>query len=124
MFYALAKDKLRTGKFRFSHTLQDIESLNRKALNGEYDVTAVSFHAYVHIADKYILLPSGASMGDRYGPMVVARESWKQAELRGKKIRGARHPDDGLFNPEAFPAGFRSGRNPVRPNHAGRSASF
>jgi 1,4-dihydroxy-6-naphthoate synthase len=86
MFYALAKDKLPTGKFRFSHTLQDIETLNRKALNGEYEITAVSFHAYVYIADKYILLPSGASMGDRYGPMVVARESWRQDELQGKRI--------------------------------------
>jgi 1,4-dihydroxy-6-naphthoate synthase len=86
MFYALANDKLPTGKFRFSHTLQDIETLNRKALHGEYEVTAVSFHAYVHIADKYMLLPSGASMGDRYGPMVVARESWRHDELRGKKI--------------------------------------
>ena len=86
MFYALAKDKLKTGKFRFSHTLQDIETLNRKALNGEYEITAVSFHAYVYIADKYVLLPSGASMGDRYGPMVVARDRWGQDELRGKKI--------------------------------------
>jgi 1,4-dihydroxy-6-naphthoate synthase len=86
MFYALAKDKIPTGKFKFSHTLQDIETLNRKALNAEYEVTAVSFHAYVHIADKYILLPSGASMGDRYGPMVVAREPWSQDELKGKRI--------------------------------------
>ena len=86
MFYALANDKLPTGKFRFSHTLQDIETLNRKALRGEYEVTAVSFHAYVHIADKYVLLPSGASMGDRYGPMVVAREPWSPEELRGRKI--------------------------------------
>jgi 1,4-dihydroxy-6-naphthoate synthase len=86
MFYALAKDKLPTGKFRFSHTLQDIETLNRKALQGEYEITAISFHAYVYIADKYLLLPSGASMGDRYGPMVVAREAWSQNELRGKKI--------------------------------------
>ena len=86
MFYALAKDKLKTGKFRFSHTLQDIETLNRKALNGEYEITAVSFHAYVYIADKYVLLPSGASMGDRYGPMVVARDPWGPDELRGKKI--------------------------------------
>jgi 1,4-dihydroxy-6-naphthoate synthase len=86
MFYALAKEKIPTGKFRFSHTLQDIESLNRKALKGEYEITAISFHAYVHIADKYVLLPSGASMGDRYGPMVVARDPWKQEELRGKKI--------------------------------------
>jgi 1,4-dihydroxy-6-naphthoate synthase len=86
MFYALANDKLPTGKFCFSHTLQDIETLNRKALNGEFEVTAISFHAYIHLADKYILLPSGASMGDRYGPMVVAREPWKQDELRKKKI--------------------------------------
>jgi 1,4-dihydroxy-6-naphthoate synthase len=86
MFYALAEDKLPTGKFRFSHTLQDIETLNRKALKGEYEITAISFHAYAYIADKYILLPSGASMGDRYGPMVVAREAWRQEELKGKRI--------------------------------------
>jgi 1,4-dihydroxy-6-naphthoate synthase len=86
MFYALAKDKLETGKFHFSHTLQDIETLNRKALNGDYEVTAVSFHAYAYIADKYVLLPSGASMGDQYGPMIVAREAWNQDQLRGKKI--------------------------------------
>ena len=86
MFYALAKEKLPTGKFRFSHTLQDIETLNRKALSGEYEITAISFHAYVHIADRYVLLPSGASMGDRYGPMIVAREPISQQELKGKKI--------------------------------------
>jgi 1,4-dihydroxy-6-naphthoate synthase len=86
MFYALAKDKLDTGKFHFTHTLQDIETLNRKALNGEYEITAISFHAYVYIADKYMLLPSGASMGDRYGPMVVAREPFSQDSLRGKQI--------------------------------------
>jgi 1,4-dihydroxy-6-naphthoate synthase len=86
MFYALAKDKLPTGKYHFSHTLEDIETLNRKALYGEYEITAVSFHAYVYIADRYILLPSGASMGDRYGPLVVAREAWSPEKLRGKKI--------------------------------------
>ncbi len=86
MFYALAKGKIPAGKFRFSHTLQDIETLNRKALTGEYEITAISFHAYVHIADKYTLLPSGASMGDRYGPMIVARSPLKEGELRGKKI--------------------------------------
>jgi 1,4-dihydroxy-6-naphthoate synthase len=86
MFYALAKDKIQTGKFHFSHTLQDIETLNRKALNGEYEITAISFHAYAYIADKYILLPSGASMGDRYGPMVVAREPLSHKDLRGKRI--------------------------------------
>jgi 1,4-dihydroxy-6-naphthoate synthase len=86
MFYALAKDKLPTGIFRFTHILQDIETLNRKALRGEYEVTAISFHAYAYIADKYMLLPSGASMGDRYGPMVVAREAWRPEELSGKEI--------------------------------------
>jgi 1,4-dihydroxy-6-naphthoate synthase len=86
MFYALAKEKVPTGKFQFTHTLQDIETLNRKALNGEYEVTAISFHAYAYISDRYILLPSGASMGDRYGPMAVAREPLSQDELRGKKI--------------------------------------
>jgi 1,4-dihydroxy-6-naphthoate synthase len=86
MFYALAKDKLETGKFHFTHTLQDIETLNRKALNGEYEITAISFHAYVYLADKYMLLPSGASMGDRYGPMVVSRAPWNPDVLRGKRI--------------------------------------
>jgi len=86
MFYALATDKLATGGFRFTHTLEDIESLNQKALRGAYEVTAISIHAYAYIAGKYMLLPSGASMGDRYGPMVVARQPWDQAELRGKRI--------------------------------------
>jgi 1,4-dihydroxy-6-naphthoate synthase len=86
MFYALAKDKLPTGKFHFTHTLQDIETLNQKARWGEYEITAISFHAYAYIADKYILLPSGASMGDRYGPMVVARDAWRPEELSGKEI--------------------------------------
>jgi 1,4-dihydroxy-6-naphthoate synthase len=86
MFYALAKDKIPTGKFKFSHTLQDIETLNRKALQGEYEITAVSFHAYAYIAEKYILLTSGASMGDKYGPIVVAKERWSADELPGKKI--------------------------------------
>ena len=86
MFYALARDKIPTGKFRFHHTLQDIETLNRKALDGVFEVTAISFHAYSYLDDKYILLPSGASMGDGYGPMVVAREPFGQGELRGKRI--------------------------------------
>lgn len=86
MFYALAKDKVKTGKYRFRHILEDIETLNRRALNGEYEVTAISFHAYAFLADKYVLLPSGASMGDRYGPMIVAKEDWDQKKLRGKRI--------------------------------------
>ena len=74
MFYALAHHKLDTGELEFRHELQDIETLNRRALRGELEVTAISIHAYASLLDKYALLPSGCSMGDRYGPMVVARE--------------------------------------------------
>ena len=86
MFCALATGKLNTGDFRFTHTLEDIESLNQKALRGVYEVTAVSIHAYAYISRRYALLSSGASMGDRYGPIVVAREAGTPAALRGKKI--------------------------------------
>jgi 1,4-dihydroxy-6-naphthoate synthase len=86
MFYALAEELIDTGSYRFTHTLEDIESLNRKALAGEYEVSAVSIHAYAYIAGKYVLLPSGASMGDRYGPLVVARNPLNQADIRGRRI--------------------------------------
>ena len=86
MFYALAHDKLDTGGLRFRHELQDIETLNRRALNGELEVAAVSLHAYAHLLDKYALLPSGCSMGDRYGPMVVARKPMTVADLRSAMI--------------------------------------
>jgi 1,4-dihydroxy-6-naphthoate synthase len=86
MFYALAHDKLDTGGLQFRHELQDIETLNRRALRGELDLTAVSIHAYAHLLDKYALLPSGCSMGDRYGPMVVARRPMKVEDLRGARI--------------------------------------
>ncbi len=86
MFYALAKERLNTGRFRFSHILQDIETLNRCALQGQYEVTAVSIHAYAYICDKYALLPSGASMGDRYGPIVVAKSEFPAREIKKKRI--------------------------------------
>lgn len=73
MFYALAAGKIDTGDRRYLHELQDIETLNRRALAGELDVTAVSIHAYAYLADRYALLPHGASIGDRYGPRLVAR---------------------------------------------------
>src|SRR5881227_604502 len=82
MFYALAHDKIDTGGLKFRHELQDIETLNRRALRGELEVTAVSIHAYAHLLDKYALLPSGCSMGDRYGPMVVARRPLSIDQLR------------------------------------------
>src|SRR6476619_1240255 len=86
MFYALAHDKIDTGDFQFRHELQDIETLNRRALRGELEVTAVSIHAYAHLLERYALLPSGCSMGDRYGPMVVACKPLKVDELRGATI--------------------------------------
>jgi 1,4-dihydroxy-6-naphthoate synthase len=86
MFYALAHDKLDTGNLRFRHELQDIETLNRRALRGELEVTAVSIHAYAYLLEKYALLPSGCSMGDRYGPMVVARRPLTVADLRSARI--------------------------------------
>src|SRR5262245_15423037 len=85
MFYALAHNKLDTGPLEFRHELQDIETLNRRALKGELEVTAVSLHAYAYLLDKYALLPSGCSMGDKYGPMVVAKRPMSIDEL--KKVR-------------------------------------
>ena len=73
MFYALAEGKLDTGDLRYVHELSDIESLNRRALDGSLEVTAVSIHAYAYLADRYALLNSGSSMGDRYGPRLVGR---------------------------------------------------
>src|SRR5256885_2472085 len=86
MFYALAHEKIDTGGLRFVHQLEDIETLNRRALRGELEVTAVSLHAYAHLLDKYALLPSGCSMGDRYGPMVVARRKLGVDQLGGVKV--------------------------------------
>jgi 1,4-dihydroxy-6-naphthoate synthase len=74
MFYGLATNKIDTGQLRFVHLLKDIQTLNEEAMKGTYDVTAISFHAYAYIADKYALLPHGASIGDKYGPIVVSRE--------------------------------------------------
>src|SRR2546429_9579210 len=82
MFYALAHDKLDTGHLRFRHELQDIETLNRRAMRGELEVSAVSIHAYAYLLAKYALLPSGCSMGDRYGPMVVARRPLPAEQLK------------------------------------------
>ena len=86
MFYALAHDKIDTGDLTFRHELQDIETLNRRALKGELEVSAVSIHAYASLLDKYALLPSGCSMGDRYGPMIVARAPMTVGDLNSIKI--------------------------------------
>ncbi|MEO1996971.1 MAG: MqnA/MqnD/SBP family protein [Planctomycetaceae bacterium] len=86
MFHALANDKIDTGSYRFTHTLQDIETLNHRAFQGELELTAVSLHGYAHLTDKYALGACGASIGDNYGPMVVARERCQIDDLRGKTI--------------------------------------
>ncbi len=86
MFYALAQGKLSDPELQFVHVLEDIQTLNERARQGEYEVTAVSFHAYAYLADRYALLPHGASMGDGYGPMVVTRERLRADELQGKRI--------------------------------------
>jgi len=85
MFYGLATNKVRVPGLKFEHTLCDIETLNRQAMEGMYDVTAISFHAYPYIQDKYALMPSGGSVGDGYGPMVVASRQLTINEI--KKLR-------------------------------------
>lgn len=86
MFFALAKGLIDTGELRFEHVLSDIESLNREAFDGTYEVTAVSIHAYAHLDDRYALLGSGASMGDGYGPVLVAREPATAEQLTTMKV--------------------------------------
>ena len=86
MFYALSQEKLDTGNLHFEHELSDIESLNRRALTGELEVSAVSIHAYAYISDRYALLSSGSSMGDKYGPRLVAKEAMGREDLKGKTV--------------------------------------
>jgi len=86
MFFALAQGKVGDPGLEFVHVLEDIQSLNQRALRGEYEVTAASFHAYAYLADRYALLPHGASMGDGYGPIVVTRAACSPEGLRGKRI--------------------------------------
>lgn len=86
MFYGLAKGKVDSGDLEVEHVLQDIESLNRAAEAGRHEVTAISFHAYPYVADRYALMPCGGSIGDGYGPLLVAREPLDPAEARGRRI--------------------------------------
>jgi 1,4-dihydroxy-6-naphthoate synthase len=86
MFYGLATNKVRVPGLHFAHTLCDIETLNRKAMEGAYDVTAISFHAYPYIQEHYTLLPSGGSVGDGYGPMIVAQRAFSPQDIKGKRI--------------------------------------
>ncbi len=93
MFYALAKGKIDTGRWRFEHILQDIQTLNERATRGELHISAISIHAYAYVSDRYALLPCGASMGDGYGPMVISVDAPElsgddeiRAWLRGRTI--------------------------------------
>jgi len=86
MFYGLATNKIDTRSIVFTHQLKDIQTLNEEAMRGTYDVTAISFHAYAYVADKYAILPHGASIGDNYGPVVVSREPAKADALSSLKI--------------------------------------
>ncbi len=86
MFYALATKKIRTGNLKITHVLEDIETLNQKAFREVYDITAISFHAYAYLSDRYRLLPSGGSFGEGYGPIVVAKGPLGPGGLRGKRV--------------------------------------
>ena len=86
MFYALATNKLDTGNLTFTHVLKDIQTLNEEAFRGRYDVTAISFHAYAYISDKYVLLPHGASIGDNYGPILISKQSYTPKDIPKLKI--------------------------------------
>jgi 1,4-dihydroxy-6-naphthoate synthase len=86
MFYALAHNKIPTGNLAFAHELQDIETLNRRCLKQELDISAISLHAFAYLSDNYALLSSGCSMGDRYGPMVVAKKAYTIDELKNLRI--------------------------------------
>ena len=86
MFYALARNLIPTGGLRFEHILQDIQTLNERATRGELDISAVSIHAYAYVSGQYALLPSGASMGDGYGPMLVARRKFERDRIARLRI--------------------------------------
>src|SRR5882724_8787317 len=86
MFYGLATRKIRSTKVNFRHVLEDIESLNRNAMEGQYELSAISYHAYPYVADKYVLMASGSSIGDGYGPLVIAARPMEPEELKGKRI--------------------------------------
>src|ERR1700682_1486693 len=86
MFYGLATKKVRSPKVNFRHVLADIEKLNRKAMQGEHEIRDISYHAYPYVADKYVLMASGSSIGDGYGPMIIASRPMEPEELKGKRI--------------------------------------
>src|SRR5579884_3932388 len=86
MFYGLATRKVRSPRVTFRHVLEDIETLNRKAMEGQYELSAISYHAYPYVADKYVLMASGSSIGDGYGPMIISTRPLESNDLKGKRV--------------------------------------
>jgi 1,4-dihydroxy-6-naphthoate synthase len=86
MFYALATRKIRSRLITFRHVLADIETLNRNAMEGTYELTAISYHAWPYVADKYVLMTSGSSVGDGYGPLVISAKPLEPGDLKGRRI--------------------------------------
>ncbi|HMC58502.1 MAG TPA: MqnA/MqnD/SBP family protein [Candidatus Solibacter sp.] len=86
MFYGLATKKVRSPKVTFRHVLEDIETLNQKAMEGRYELSAISYHAYPYVSDKYVLMNAGSSIGDGYGPLIIASHPLEPEELKGKRI--------------------------------------
>src|SRR5476649_2719254 len=86
MFYGLATKKIRSRKVAFRHVLEDIETLNQKAMEVRYELSAISYHAYPYVSDKYVLMNAGSSIGDGYGPLIIASHPMEPEELKGKRI--------------------------------------
>src|SRR5258706_15247963 len=108
MFYALAKGKIDTRGLTFKHVLEDIETLNRKAIDGVYEVTAVSFHAYYKIKDRYRLMTAGASVGDGYGPIIVSKRALSRDELDDVTVAGPGELTTAFLGFRLFAPGARS----------------
>ena len=117
MFYGLASGAIDAGDLQVEQVLADIETLNRAALEGRYEVTAVSFHAYAHLADKYALLPHGASMGDRYGPL--SSPAWAVRGLSRGQGRDSRNADDRVSRAASPRTGLRVRRDALRSDPGG-----
>ena len=120
MFYGLATKKVRSPRVSFRHVLEDIETLNRKAMEGLYELSAISYHAYPYVADKYVLMASGSSVGDGYGPMIIATRPMEPEELKGKRIAVPGKLTTAYLALQAVPAGFRSRGHAVRQDHGRR----
>ena len=123
MFYGLATKKVRSRLVNFRHVLEDIETLNRKALEGAYELTAISYHAYPYVADKYVLMASGSSIGDGYGPILVSVKPMAPEEVKGKKIAIPGTNDQRLSDAEVIRARLRGRGDSLRqdPGRGGRT---